>query len=168
MDKGTTVQQIAEATHLLKKCGIKPSFFIQFGYLTETKEDIQKTISMINKLLPYEIGISVSYPLPGTLFFEKVKKELVNKTNWKDSDEMALMFRNTYQPAFYKQLHRYVHKTYRKHLAFEDVKLLFGHPLKLNIRRLKRALSVLYYLPAAFIDKQKLRYLENPAHGYTS
>ncbi len=168
MDKGTTVQQIAEATHLLKKCGIKPSFFIQFGYLNETKEDIQKTISMINKLLPFEIGISVSYPLPGTLFFEKVKKELVNKTNWKDSDEMALMFRNTYQPAFYKQLHRYVHKSYRKHLAFEDVKQLLAHPLKLNYYRLRRALSIFYYLPAAFIDKQKLRLLENPAHGYTN
>ena len=168
MDKGTTVQQIVEATHLLKKCGIKPSFFIQFGYLTETKEDIQKTISMINELLPYEIGISVSYPLPGTVFFEKVKNELVNKTNWKDSDEMALMFRNTYQPAFYKQLHRYVHKSYRKHLAFEDIKLLFAHPLKLNFHRLKRALSVFYYLPAAFIDKQKLRFFENPAHGYAS
>ena len=168
MDKGTTVQQIVEATHLLKKYGIKPSFFIQFGYPGETKEDIQKTISMINELLPYEIGISVSYPLPGTVFFEKVKNELVKKTNWTDSDEMALMFRNTYQPAFYKQLHRYVHKSYRKHLAFENIKLLFAHPLKLNFHRLKKALSVFYYLPAAFIDKQKLRFFENPAHGYAS
>jgi radical SAM superfamily enzyme YgiQ (UPF0313 family) len=168
MDKGTTVDQIAEATRLLKKCGIKPSFFIQFGYLTETREDIQKTISMINALLPYEIGISISYPLPGTVFFEKVKKDLVQKTNWKDSDEMALMFRNTYQPAFYKRLHRYVHKSYRKHLAFEDIKQLFAHPLKLNFYRIKRAASVLYYLPATFIDQQKLRFLENPAHGYAS
>jgi radical SAM superfamily enzyme YgiQ (UPF0313 family) len=39
----------------------------------ETKEDIKKTIRMINELLPYEIGISVSYPLPGTGFYEKVK-----------------------------------------------------------------------------------------------
>jgi len=90
-------RQIYEATRLLKKCGIKPSFFIQFGYITETKEDIGKTISMINELLPYELGISVSYPLPGTVFFRKVKNELVNKTNWKDSDELALMFSNTYQ-----------------------------------------------------------------------
>lgn len=68
MDKGTTVGQIQEATELLKKCGIKPSFFIQFGYPGETKDDIQQTIRMINTLLPYEIGISVSYPLPGTVF----------------------------------------------------------------------------------------------------
>lgn len=160
MDKGTMVEQIYEATHLLKKNGIKPSFFIQFGYPGETKDDIEKTISMINKLLPHEIGISVSYPLPGTAFFEKVKTELKEKTNWTDSDELALMFHNTYQPAFYKQLHRYVHKTYRKHVALENAKQLFSHPFNSNFRVIKKALSGLYYSPAAFFHKQKLHQLE--------
>ncbi|HEY6083406.1 MAG TPA: radical SAM protein, partial [Chitinophagaceae bacterium] len=53
MDKGTTIPQIEEATRLQKKYGIRPSFFIQFGYPGETKEDIEKTIRMINKLLPH-------------------------------------------------------------------------------------------------------------------
>ncbi len=160
MEKGTTVQQIYEATRLLKKNGIKPSFFIQFGYLGETKADIEQTIKMINELLPHEIGISVSYPLPGTGFFEKVKDQLKEKANWTDSDELALMFRNTYQPAFYKQLHRYVHKTYRKHIAVENLRNLFLHPFKSNFKTLKKALSGLYYTPAAFLDKQKLHQLE--------
>jgi anaerobic magnesium-protoporphyrin IX monomethyl ester cyclase len=168
MDKGTTVQQIYEATHLLKKCGIRPGFFIQFGYLTETKEDIAKTVAMINELLPYEIGISVSYPLPGTVFFEKVKDQLKEKTNWKDSDELALMFSNTYQPAFYKQLHRYVHRTYRKHIAFENIRQLSAYPLKMDFKKIKKALSVIYYLPAAYIDKQKLHQLEKLTHGYAN
>jgi len=168
MDKGTTVEQIYEATHLLKKCGIRPSFFIQFGYLTETKDDIKKTIAMINELLPYEIGISVSYPLPGTVFFEKVKSQLTKKTNWKDSDELALMFSNTYQPAFYRQLHRYVHKSYRKHIAFDTIKELFAHPLKISAGGIKKALSALYYLPAAYMDKLKLQKLEKPGHEYAS
>ncbi len=163
MDKGTTVQQIFEATRLLKKNKINPSFFIQFGYPGETKDDIRLTIDMINELLPYEIGISVSYPLPGTVFFEKVKNELVNKTNWTDSDEMALMFRNTYQPAFYKQLHSYVHKTYRKHLAFYNLKQLAAHPFKANYKTVRKALSWCYFLPASFIEKQKLRQLQKPA-----
>jgi len=166
MDKGTTITQIYEATRLLKKCGIKPSFFIQFGYLTETKDDIEKTISMINELLPHEIGISVSYPLPGTVFFEKVKSQLVEKTNWKDSDELALMFSNTYQPAFYRRLHRYVHKSYRKHIAFENIKLLLAHPLRSNMARLKKAMSACYYLPATYIDKIKLERLEKTGHDY--
>lgn len=161
MDKGTTVEQIREATLLLKKNGIKPSFFIQFGYPGETKQDIEKTISMINTLLPHEIGISVSYPLPGTAFFERVKTELRDKTNWTDSDELALMFSNTYQPAFYKQLHRYVHRSYRKHLALEHIRQLLLHPFRTDFVKLKKAMSAFYYLPAAFTAKLKLQLLEN-------
>ena len=117
MDKGITVAQIHEATTLMKNHGIKPSFFIQFGYPGEMKEDIGLTINMINELLPFEIGISVSYPLPGTSFYERVKNDMKKKTNWTDSDEMALMFCNTFPPSYYKQLHRYVHQNYHKHLA---------------------------------------------------
>ena len=160
MDKGTTVKQIAAATLMLKKNKIKPSFFIQFGYPGETKDDIAKTIAMINKLLPHEIGISVSYPLPGTSFYEKVKSQLEQKTNWTDSHEMALMFRNTYHPTFYKQLHNYVHKSYRKHLSFENMRQLFLHPLKSNVATIRKALSGFYYVPATLIEKRKLQVLE--------
>lgn len=159
MDKGTNVQQITNATVLLKKYGIKPSFFIQFGYPGETKEDISMTINMINRLLPHEIGISVSYPLPGTLFYEKVKNQLQTKSNWSDSDEMALMFRNTYQPQFYKKLHSYVHKNYRKHIAFENIKKISAHPFTLGRSNLRKALSAIYYIPATFLDKIKLNKL---------
>lgn|SRR5688572_1413031 len=163
MDKGTTVEQIHASTKLIRKYGMKPSFFIQFGYVGETKEDIKKTIRMINELLPYEIGISVSYPLPGTGFYEKVKPDLKEKANWTDSDELALMFRNTYQPAFYKQLHRYVHRSYRMHLAMENIRQLFLQPAKTTLKKLKKAASYFYYLPASILAKMKLNALEKPA-----
>lgn len=159
MDKGTTIAQIYEATRMLKKHSIHPSFFIQFGYLDETREDIDKTIRMINELLPYQLGISVSYPLPGTKFYEKVKDQLKNKANWTDSDELKLMFQNTYTPAFYKQLHRYVHRNYRKHLALQILKELFSKPVTLSYQKLKKAASVAYYIPATFLAKRKLETL---------
>lgn len=161
MDKGIRVEQIYAATRLIKKYGLKPSFFIQFGYPGETKEDIAKTIRMINELLPYSIGISVSYPLPGTTFYEKVKGELREKSNWTDSDELQLMFENTYPASFYKQLHRYVHKTYRKHLALENLKNVFIHPSKTRLITLKKAASLTYYVPASFLAKRKLNAIEN-------
>jgi len=160
MDKGTTVEQIYTSTQLLKKNGIHPSFFIQFGYPGETKEDILKTINMINELLPHEIGISVSYPLPGTAFYERVKNELKEKSNWTDSDELALMFRNNYAPAFYKQLHRYVHQTYRRHVAIETIKNLLLRPASISFYKLKKAISFIYYTPAAWYSRQKLKALE--------
>jgi anaerobic magnesium-protoporphyrin IX monomethyl ester cyclase len=163
MDKGTTVEQIHASTKLIRKYAMKPSFFIQFGYLGETKEDIKKTIKMINLLLPHELGISVSYPLPGTAFYEKVKSDLKEKTNWTDSDELGLMFRNTYQPAFYKQLYRYVHRSYRMHLAMDNLKQLFLHPANTSLKKIRKAASYFYYLPASLLSKMKLNALEKAA-----
>jgi radical SAM superfamily enzyme YgiQ (UPF0313 family) len=160
MDKGTTIAQIRQSTFLMKKYGIKPSFFIQFGYPGEQKEDIENTISMINDLLPFEIGISISYPLPGTVFYERVKADLKTKTNWTDSDEMALMFHNTFPPSYYKQLHRYVHQNYHQHLAQNSLAELIKKPLHANAKSLRKALSVFYHAPAAMIEKLKLKRLE--------
>jgi radical SAM superfamily enzyme YgiQ (UPF0313 family) len=163
MDKGISVEQIREATALMKAQGIRPSFFIQFGYPGELKADIQQTINMINELLPFEIGISVSYPLPGTLFYEKVKADLKKKTNWTDSDEMALMFSNTFPPSYYKQLHRYVHQNYHKHLAKNSFIKLIKDPFGITVKGLRKALSVFYHTPATFIEGIKLKKLEEVA-----
>jgi anaerobic magnesium-protoporphyrin IX monomethyl ester cyclase len=160
MDKGITVDQIHTATKAMKKAGIKPSFFIQFGYPGEDKTDIAQTIKMINELLPFEIGISVSYPLPGTVFYDRVKDDLKKKTNWTDSDEMALMFSNKFPASYYKQLHAYVHKNYHMHLAKNSLVKLLKNPFRVNGSSLKKALSVLYYTPATYIERVKLSQLE--------
>jgi anaerobic magnesium-protoporphyrin IX monomethyl ester cyclase len=160
MDKGITVNQIRTATGLMKKHDIKPSFFIQFGYPGENKQDIELTIDMINELLPHEIGISISYPLPGTVFYERVKAELKKKTNWTDSDEMALMFSNTYPAPFYKQLHSYVHKNYRRHLAKSSLLELIRKPFNARVAGIKKALSIFYYTPAVYVARLKLNQLE--------
>jgi anaerobic magnesium-protoporphyrin IX monomethyl ester cyclase len=156
MDKGITVEQIHTSTALIRKHGMNPSFFIQFGYPGETKEDIVKTIKMITRLLPHEIGISVSYPLPGTQFYEKVKNDLKEKTNWTDSDELALMFRNTYEPAFYKRLHRYVHHEFRKHQGLNLLQKGFKKPFSLQAREWKKAVATGWYSYVSYMDRIKL------------
>lgn len=113
MDKGTTIDQIVSSTALMKKHGIKPCFFLQFGYPGEEMADIKKTIEMLADCMPFDIGISISYPLPGTVFYERVRAELSAKQNWNDSDELLLMYHGTYAAGFYKNLHRYVHQYFR-------------------------------------------------------
>ena len=123
MDKGTSIEQIQRASTLLKKHHIKPCFFLQFGYLSETWEDIKLTLNMLFDLMPYDIGVSVSYPLPGTKFYSMVASQLKEKANWSDSDELLLMYKSTYKPQFYKKLHRFVHKRFRQKKASEKIKL---------------------------------------------
>lgn len=113
MDKGITIDQIHRAVELLRANHITPALFLQFGYLGETREDIDATIDMVRTILPDDIGVSVSYPLPGTGFYETVREMIGTKSNWSDSDDLALMFKNTYRPSFYRRLHRYVHHDLR-------------------------------------------------------
>lgn len=114
MDKGTAIEQIEESTLLMKRYGVKPCFFLQFGYLDELWCDVQATLSMLFKLMPHDIGVSVSYPLPGTKFYDVVSSQLDQKANWTDSDELLLMYKSTYSPKFYKILHRFIHKRFRQ------------------------------------------------------
>ncbi len=160
MDKGITLQQIRGATEQMKRYGISPCFFIQFGYPGENREDIARTISMITGLLPDQIGISVSYPLPGTPFYDRVRSELLQKSNWTDSDEMVLMFTNTFPPAFYKQLHQYVHRNHLLHLARRHFQGWLKKPAGRSKQELKKALSLFYHGPATWLAAARLQRLE--------
>ncbi len=113
MDKGTTLGQIKESTQKLQDLGVRVAYFIQYGYLGETAEEIQATLKMIATNKPDDIGVSVSYPLPGTPFYDQVKKDFEAKQNWADSDDLAMMFQGTFNSAYYKILHRYTHKVFR-------------------------------------------------------
>jgi anaerobic magnesium-protoporphyrin IX monomethyl ester cyclase len=163
MDKGTTTEQIYKATKLLKEKNIRTAFFLQFGYLGETKEDIRQTIDMLLELMPDDIGISVSYPLPGTVFYDKVKDELKTKANWTDSDELALMFRNNFSPRYYKKLHRYVHKIYRRKQGFQSLLSLFKNPSTINKKSIRSVIASFYYIPTALIDLLQLKKFEKTA-----
>ena len=166
MDKGTTVEQITSARLLMKKKGIKAAFFLQFGYLGETQEDIDATLNMVLKLMPDEIGISVSYPLPGTVFYEKVKETLHEKKNWTDSDDLAMMFHGTYAPAFYRVLHRYVHGRYRIQRGIELGKRILRKPTLPKLTILKTFASMLYHAPLTILHAIQLKKFnpENVSH----
>ena len=122
MQKGTTVEQIYEATRRLHEHGVQVAFFLQFGYPGETREDIARTLQMVRDLMPDDIGISVSYPLPGTPFYERVKHELGDRANWVDSEDLAMLYRGPFRTEFYRQLHRVVHKDYRARKTWQQVR----------------------------------------------
>jgi anaerobic magnesium-protoporphyrin IX monomethyl ester cyclase len=126
MDKGTRVEQVAKARENLRNEGIRACFFLQFGYQGESWEDIQKTVELVQNTRPDDIGVSVSYPLPGTKFFERVQAQLGEKTNWADSEDLSMMFQGAYTNEFYRALHDALHaqvdswNSGREHVAGED------------------------------------------------
>jgi anaerobic magnesium-protoporphyrin IX monomethyl ester cyclase len=148
MEKGTQVEQIYRAARELHAHGVKVAFFLQFGYPGETREDIELTLKMVRECMPDDIGISVSYPLPGTRFFESVRHELGDKENWTDSQDLAMLYKGPFRTEFYRQLHTVVHKEYRSRKAFA----LLKRPSALRPRHARSIASAAWHratLPAA-------------------
>ena len=109
MDKDMTVDEIREARRRLGQHGIRACFFIQFGYPGETWADIEQTIALVAELMPDDIGVSVSYPLPGTRFHEMVQLDLDTQANWQSSGDLTMMFEGTYPTEIYRELHLSLH-----------------------------------------------------------
>ena len=123
MEKGTSVEQIYESRKLLKKKNIRTCFFLQFGYTGETKKEIDMTMKMVRDLMPDDIGISVSYPLPGTKFYDRVVSQMGDKKNWTNSDDFEMMFNGEYTSDFYRVLHKRIHKEFRtRQILLEPLK----------------------------------------------
>lgn len=160
MDKGTAVEQIYEARHKLGQEGIQVGFFLQFGYPGETREDIELTLKMVRELLPDDVGISVSYPLPGTKFYEHVKQDLNLKTNWQDSEDLAMLYQGPFQTDFYRQLHTVVHKEFR---ARRTAQALRQGTLKIwQPKNWRRIAAMIYHTLTIGLARRKLDSLAVP------
>ena len=122
MEKGTRVEQIHEAAGRLKRAGIRVGFFLQFGYPGETRDDIEKTVQLVRDCDPDDIGISVSYPLPGTKFYDAIHEQLGEKQNWQDSQDLAMLYQGPFSTEFYRKLHTVIHKEFRARKAWKSLK----------------------------------------------
>jgi len=155
MEKGGTVEDIYSAAGRLKNVGIHVAFFLQFGYPDETWSDVQLTLKMVRECLPDDIGISVSYPLPGTKFYERVKMELGPKQNWIDSGDLAMLYRGPYPQEFYRILHGRLHHEFRLRRALSSSHV--NRPGGM-VKRARALASVPYHFAGMLRAEARLRY----------
>ncbi len=162
MEKGTSVAQISRAAANLREAGIRVGFFLQFGYLGETRTEIDLTLEMLRECMPDEIGISVSYPLPGTRFHERVRHQLKDKKNWVVSADLDLMFPGTYPPEFYRALHGVVHKKFSVWRGQREFRRAVSNPLSMRRDSLRHIAGMAYHSLLLPFHERRLRTLEVP------
>jgi radical SAM superfamily enzyme YgiQ (UPF0313 family) len=154
MDKDGTVAEIRRATENLHRRGVAVGFFLQLGYPGETLADVRSTIDLVRTLRPDEIGVSVSYPLPNTVFYERVRDHLLG-TSWEASMENRTLFPAPYPQPFYdaaKELLRSTHSGSRADLA---LRALVQRPGRQSARRMVGA--VYHRLRAPWMERQLTR-----------
>jgi anaerobic magnesium-protoporphyrin IX monomethyl ester cyclase len=109
MDKRLSLSSVIIARRRIKEANIRACYFLQFGYPGETWAELQETIAFVRETRPDDIGISFSYPLPGTVFYERVRTQLGEKRNWADSDDLCIMFKAAYNTDFYRAVRDALH-----------------------------------------------------------
>jgi anaerobic magnesium-protoporphyrin IX monomethyl ester cyclase len=112
----------------LRAAGVRVGFFLQFGYPEEGWREIEMTRQLVRELAPDEIGISVSYPLPGTRFHERVRARLGEKRNWRESDDLDPLFPGPFSRDFYRTLSRTVHAEFRTRRALRALRAMAAAP----------------------------------------
>jgi anaerobic magnesium-protoporphyrin IX monomethyl ester cyclase len=122
MEKGLHVEAIYAARENLRRYGIRACFFLQFGYPGEGWAEVEETVRMVRETKPDDIGVSVSYPLPGTRFYQIVADQLGEKSNWSHSGDLAMMFQGAYPSEFYRALADALHLEVRQRGKPEDIR----------------------------------------------
>lgn len=117
MAKGIRVDDVVPATGRLQRRGIRVGWFLQLGYPGEGWPEVIATRDLVRAGLPEAIGVSVSYPLPGTPFHARVSDQLGGVRHWSDSRDLAMLFAGTYTTAFYRRLRDLLHQDHEAALA---------------------------------------------------
>jgi anaerobic magnesium-protoporphyrin IX monomethyl ester cyclase len=139
MEKGISVQETRAAVRRLRSEGVRVGLFLQFGYAGEGWPDVQATRSLVRELLPDDIGVSVSYPLPGTRYHERMSAGLGEKRNWIESNDLDPLVPARFSPRFYRTLSRVVHAELRVLRGARALGTVLREPFANGRERLRRA-----------------------------
>lgn len=165
MEKGTTIEQIHAATRSLHAAGVRVGFFLQFGYPGETAAEVEQTLQMVRDCRPDDVGMSVSYPLPGTRFHENVRAQLGTKQNWVDSADLDMMYQGPFGTDYYRQLHVVLHKEFRSRRAWDELRRVAGHPAQWRLRHAREAAASVYRMATLPAAQRRLNALAHNGRG---
>jgi anaerobic magnesium-protoporphyrin IX monomethyl ester cyclase len=102
MQRGVTADQVRQAVALCKKSGIETGMFLMWGYDGEEIGDIEATIDHVRECRPDVFFTTVSYPIKGTPYFDKVASRLVSIKPWAQSSDREFQIKGRHSRRFYQ------------------------------------------------------------------
>jgi len=102
MQRGVTVEQVRNSVRLLKANGIQTGMFLMWGYEGEELEDIEATVEHVRQTKPDVCFTTVSYPIRGTPYYERLTSQLVLVDDWAKSTDRDYRIRGRHSRQFYR------------------------------------------------------------------
>ncbi|HET9474800.1 MAG TPA: radical SAM protein [Steroidobacteraceae bacterium] len=87
MQRGVSVEQVRRACQLAHAHGIQVGMFLMWGYEGEELEDIAATVEHVKVTNPDIFFTTVSYPIKGTGYFDKVRDRIRSPLAWQDASD---------------------------------------------------------------------------------
>jgi len=106
MDRGVTVEQVQTAVNLCKERNIQTGMFLMWGYEGEELEDIEATIKHVSISKPDVFFTTVSYPIKGTPYYQKISSRLVQLRPWGVSSDREIKIKGRHSQKFYSYADR--------------------------------------------------------------
>jgi anaerobic magnesium-protoporphyrin IX monomethyl ester cyclase len=102
MQRGVTAEQVRAAVALSRGNGIEVGMFLMWGYEGEELCDIEATIDHLKSCRPDVFFTTVSYPIKGTPYFDRVSSKIVRIKGWKETSDREVAIRGRHSRRFYQ------------------------------------------------------------------
>jgi radical SAM superfamily enzyme YgiQ (UPF0313 family) len=102
MQRGVSVEQVRKACALAQSHGIQVGMFLMWGYEGEEFEDIAATVEHVKASNPDIFFTTVSYPIKGTGFFDKVRERVRMPIAWAEASDRDYVIAGRHGRDYYK------------------------------------------------------------------
>ena len=101
MDRGVKIEQVQQAIELCRQRGIQSGMFLMWGYEGEELEDIEATIKHVSASKPDIFFTTVSYPIKGTPYYQRVADRLVQLGPWSKTSDREIRIKGRHSRNYY-------------------------------------------------------------------
>ena len=101
MDRGVKIEQVHKAVEMCRDRGIQSGMFLMWGYEGEDLDDIEATIQHVSKSKPDIFFTTVSYPIKGTPYYNRIASRLIQIAPWGQTSDRELKIQGRHSREFY-------------------------------------------------------------------
>lgn len=108
MKRGVKAEQVQAMTRLAKRHSIETGMFLMWGFEDENKDDIAATIAHVKKANPDLVLTTVSYPIKGTEYYNRMAEQnvIVASGKWQESNDRDYRIRSRHSKRYYDYVNR--------------------------------------------------------------
>ena len=120
MDRRVKVEQVRDAAARLKRRGIEVGLFIMLGFDGERQQDLEATVDHLKQTAPDIFLTTVSYPIKGTPYYDRVAPRLALRQPWNATTDRDLIIRERPRRTYYDFARRWITSEVARHQHWQN------------------------------------------------